>query len=1112
MTHWEKIREDARKLRRELSEAGCLRDQELQTPESVCEAAINHLGLASVPEHPESEHLRGAQAVLEDDIIFFNNKLTGWSRSFTIAHEIGHKVLHSSRAHCAESSIDGHGAAEDSDSSAEKAVGYGAAERTEREANLFALEFLLPCDALRQVRAAGDAAAYAAERNIPFETLAGQLLRAALVPESEIAEKRRRERTPDASQERAARHTGPPLLVSAGPGTGKTQTLADRISFLLSEGIAPHRILALTFSNKAAEEMRERVAEKHPDQAPSIEMMTFHAFGLNILRKYWQRAGLEPFSPLIDKIEALMHLEANLSKLDLTHFLSLSEPTRYLPDILSVISRAKDELCGPERFAELAAAMLRAAIETGEEKLIANAEKACETARVYEFYQNYLDEGNRLDFGDLIFRSVRLLQQDEGVKASVSGGYDAILVDEFQDVNRASGIMLREIAGDGRGLWAVGDIRQSIYRWRGASPSNIGQFNADYKGAQTLALEINYRSLGGIVDVFSKYAGSMIAAGNEVFHTWTANRRDSDAEISLTVAPTIEGEAAAIADTAKRQRQDGIEWRDQAVICRTHRQLVQFSEELGKRGVPVFYLGDVFERSEVRDLLSLLDLAVRNHGHSLVRVAQFPEYSIPDVDVSRVIENAKKRDGGFGELLADESFDGELSERGVAGWRLLRRHLSALTSAETAWNFAARYLFAESRFLDRFFKNDSVELMTARLAIYQFGRFAESMQHRLDDRGSAAIIRFLRYVRRLAWFREDKDLAQIPEAAAGLDAVRLLTVHAAKGLEFDTVFLPYLGKGKFPKGRSGTRCPIPEGLIDSEKDFHEEEEECLFFVALSRARNRLHLSRAEKYGQTNSKESAALAVLANALPAPVLAAEVPAVADETSAGHGQTRDRYYAAELDRYGRCPREFYYSGVCRMKVREDESVYKSFHGMLRESINEARADGRESSFDVFSRKWSESEFNEHSYAELYVGIARDILSRPDVFREDTLGMNLSVRIADTEVRVEADEIIENAADVIVRQLKTGKKPSEPRDYRDVVFRDGAERAFPGKVITICKTYLASGDDIDIEITPKFRINALKRYAEAIDGIRNGVFPARPDDQNCPNCPHYFICPAGG
>ncbi len=296
----------------------------------------------------------------------------------------------------------------------------------------------------------------------------------------------------DPSQRAAACVQHGPVLVEAGPGTGKTRALVGRVLHLLDYGIDPRGILALTYSNKAAEEMRERVARVAPEAAPLIWMGTFHAFGLELLRKYGSRIGLPTDPSVLDPVDAVFLLEQDLPALSLDHYQHLPEPTKYLKPILAAISRAKDELATPDDYSRAATAMRAAAMD---DDTVQAAEKAAEVAHVYGVYQAALESRGALDFGDLIARSVALLgAESHGVGASVRGTYPHVLVDEYQDVNRASAVLLAALAGDGRGLWVVGDARQSIYRFRGATPSNMVRFTEDFPGGRVLRLSTNYRS------------------------------------------------------------------------------------------------------------------------------------------------------------------------------------------------------------------------------------------------------------------------------------------------------------------------------------------------------------------------------------------------------------------------------------------------------------------------------------------------------------------------------------------------------------------------------------------------------------------------------------------
>ena len=1137
MSHWQKIRDAANALRIEICAAQGLDENVLHNAHEFLDLTADHLGLDLIPEHPDSTNLSKADAALEDDCVYFNNHLSEWRKHFCIAHEIGHFRLHQQGIHCETEAIDETAVDGDGASAAEKIVGYGAGERREREANLFALELLLPAFPLKISFLSGNTSAreIAEAIGVPAEMVAGQLARAVLVP-MEVSRPESGERAAavfelDPSQRRAAEEANCPTLVAAGPGTGKTQTLTSRIAHLISSGIQPKRILALTFSNKAAEEMRERIARFDAAAAAQIQVMTFHAFGLDLLRSFYVEAGLDVNSQLFDKIDALFFLEQNLTKLALDHFQVLHDPTANLPALLGAVSRAKDELCTPEDYRALGEKMLAGAREAEDEDLIVEAEKTLETARVYAIYEEYLSAEKLLDFGDLIFRAVRLLQNDPAVKREVRGKYDAILVDEFQDVNRACGLLLKEIAGDGETLWAVGDLRQSIYRWRGASPANISLFADDFPNAERVSLETNYRSNEAIVSVFSEFARSMKAAGANFFHEWIPARGAAAGAklppVHLEVGDSLEAEANRIAENIEKYRAAGFAYKDCAVICRTHSQLGKFAKVLSARRIPVFYLGEFLEREEVRDLLSLLDLLVSPGARSLVRVARFPEYSISQNDALKLAAAIGENGNSISQTLGDAEIVSTISAEGRAGAEKLVRHISAFKKGGSAWSFLANYLFTDSEFLKRFFKSSDVDVQSQRLALYQFLRLAQSAESRFSD-VSDPVAAFLNYVKRLAVFNEDRNYAQIPSEAEHLDAVRLLTIHSAKGLEFPVVFLPYLGAGKFPGSRRGQICPNPAGMIEGEADFHDEEEECLFFVACSRARDHLHLSRAERYGATNSKESKFLTVLSDILPD---AAAVSAPQSEDSGNAvittDETRRTFYFSELDRYLRCPRRYYYSDHLGLKDAGPESIYQKFHNCVYQTFSEIPRLKDLASLEAMTaaalarldEHWLAAEVDSHAYAPIYRAKAEELVRRmcstADGFEPDIVNDSLPVNLSNGIVRVPLDAV-EFTADsgeetAVIRKYKTGKQPKKPAiDDSDVLRKRAAEQNFPQRKPVLKKFYLGDDTAAETEISERVMTNRLEKYERAIDGIKSGSFEPAPSAA-CPHCPHYFICPSG-
>lgn len=1136
MSHWQKIRDAANELRREVCAAYDLAENDVTTAEDLTLRTLEFLELFPSSEHPDSNNLRGALACLEDDVVYFDATLEKWFQTYCIAHEIAHYYLRHQSIHCSKDDIENFDVEEDMHSAAQKTVGYGAGERREREANLFALELLLPCRALHQAFLNDKLNAFEIARlaGFPVSVIYKQLTRALLIPNNSV---RKNESSKsfelDASQRRAAEEASCPTLVAAGPGTGKTQTLTHRIRHLIAGGIEPKRILALTFSNKAAEEMRERIGTINREAAAQIQVMTFHAYGMDVLRTYYEEAKLETHSNLLDKIDALIYLENNLHILELEHYQMLHDPTANLAAILGAISRAKDELCSPEEYKTLGEKMLTEAAEKTDEELKIKAEKVLETARVYKFYQQFLEREKLLDFGDLIYRAVRLMQENGPVKREVRAKYDAILVDEFQDVNRACGMLLKEIAGRGENLWAVGDLRQSIYRWRGASPANINLFGADFPNAETVSLETNYRSRSEIVGLFSGFAEKMKAASADFFFSWEAVRGAALAEnktaVHLEIADSIEAEAVNIAETIKKHHAAGLQYKDCAIICRTHNQLNKFAQTLSEKGIPIFYLGELFERGEVRDLLALLDLKFSADGHSLIRVAQFAEYQISLADARKIIAAQKENKRTFGEVLSDAEFSASLSDEGKSGASKLVKHLSVFPTNISTWSFLANYLFAESEFLKSYFASNDVNNQSRRLAIYQFLRLAQSTEERFAKE-PAPISAFLNYVKKLAYFNEDKNYAQIPAEAENLDAVRLLTVHSAKGLEFPAVFLPYLGAGKMPSSRKKQTCPNPIGMISGEADFHDEEEECLFFVAMSRARDFLHLSRAAAYGETKSNESKFLTDLKEFLPRTVQTNSIDSGIETNSAAPDETNAPrvFYAKELDRYLDCPRDYFYTNVLGLKGAGEKSIYLKFHSCVYDTLQSIQSIRQmenveldaETALARLDEFWQAAEVDAHPYAPIYKVRAEAIVRRMcEKIRNSTAAIvspTFEVKLANASVRVRLDhvEIVENAGEkiAVVRKYKTGKAPKKiDAENTDILMFVAAAKEFPEAKPVLQRIYLSDDSVHEVPISARLIKNRLEKYERAIDAINKQQFASAPGDNDCPQCAHFFICPSG-
>ncbi|MDT4896444.1 MAG: ATP-dependent helicase UvrD/PcrA [Acidobacteriota bacterium] len=1222
MPHWSHIRAQARLRHREVQAYAASAAPHTATAALNAAQLLAYTetltGLVRIPLASGDPLLYGAQATLDDGFIYYNAEITPWLALYYQAHEFAHHWLHNGGSLCSDEDVD-YTESEDKSLYGEGRIeAYGPHQRSEMEANVFAREFLLPGYELRRwyVEENLNAAQISERSGLGLDFVLHSLAYALLAPNIEeslnapdtdeaSAISDATALTLDESQRAAAHSAHTPLLVAAGPGTGKTRTLVGRILHLLDEDVAPDKIVALTFSNKAGEEMRERFERLAPDAAPKIWIGTFHAFGLELLRRYWQQAALPPRARVLDPVDALFILERHLPQLGLDYYQNLYEPTTHLASILAAISRAKDELVSPDKYEELAGAMLAPAQNGGDAEATRKAERAMEVARAYHLYQNYLEREGLLDFGDLIFRTASLLREQETVRAELQAQYRHVLVDEYQDVNRACGVLLGLLANRGEGLWVVGDTRQAVYRWRGAAPAQVRHFLKDFPHGRTQALTVNYRSLPTIVRLISAVASQMAAlpsmghtetasmTGRADFSVWHAHRQERDtalgeqSAIRFEIATNMETEAHELAQLIKSRKERGVPFRAQAVICRKHSQLVKFARALEAEGVPALYLGDIFARSEVRDLLALVALASDGSGRTLPRVARFPEYNIPLREVRAILQAAKETRREFPDALTSlneiqefaafshnqgtrevttvtngsTNATGEESRTSTAGLARLIYHLARVAHLQSPWKMLAHYLFIHSRYLAPVLADDSSAGAQRRLAIYQLLQFIHNEGERAVEATNETDARraILRYVRRLKSLAEDKGLHPVPVSAEGLDAVRLTTVHGAKGLEWSCVYLPYLGRGHFPAKRQHEPCPPPAGMIETfsagdgsseieetsdageaQKDTHLEEEECLFFVALSRARDRLCLSRAERYGSSNSKASELLEKIEEYLPRAANSAatwhteieqNITDVLLESVPQTPAPKPRFTERQLGAYLKCPRKFFYEQRLYLSGKGEETAYLRFHACVYETLAwlaGERMAGRlvEGSADAFqesaqaqlTRLWQVKGPVGHVYESFYREQAALMVERAvrhySRARGQLFHQTWTIERPGALVSLTPDymELVEetDGATILFRHTRTGKPPTRtPDDDTYALFYAIAAEHFAQARPRVEILYLSTDEIIELNLSQRTINTRIKHYDDAISGILAGEFPPEVSDHQCPRCAHFFTCP---
>ena len=616
-------------------------------------------------------------------------------------------------------------------------------------------------------------------------------------------------------QREAVTHQGAPLLVVAGAGSGKTRVLTRRIAYLLGERqIAPYEVLAITFTNKAAAEMRERVADLVGERARAMWVSTFHSACVRILRQEASRIGYTNSFTIYDSSDSLRLLTVIIRELNL-------DSKQYAARaIQGVISSAKNELIGPADYANQTSNHF--------EEII---------AQIFALYQKRLSTANAMDFDDLIGKTVDILQRFPEARARYRSRFRHILVDEYQDTNHAQYILIRELVGIPEEsfpiaeLCVVGDADQSIYAFRGANIRNILQFEEDYPNARTVLLEQNYRSTQNILS-----AANAVIANNEGRKDKKLWSEEGAGEaITGFVAESEHDEAGFVVSEIRRLRDVGeSNPGDTAIFYRTNAQSRVFEETFLRSAIPYKVVGGVrfYERKEVKDFLGYLRVLVNPEDEiSLRRIINTPKRGIGDRALDVVDLHGAGSGISFWRALCDAKNAAGIPSRSLVAindFIHLLDSLRTLVEAKTKPSIIAQAVLEQSGLLAELINSadpqDEGRVENLQELVSVATEYEES---EVDDGEEITLSGFLEDVSLVA------DSDQIPDGDDHGGVVTMMTLHTAKGLEFPTVFLTGMEEGIFPHSRTlGDRAEI-------------EEERRLAYVGVTRARKRLYLSRSE---------------------------------------------------------------------------------------------------------------------------------------------------------------------------------------------------------------------------------------------------------------------------
>ena len=751
-----------------------------------------------------------------------------------------------------------------------------------------------------------------------------------------------------AAQAEAASHGTGPLLIVAGAGTGKTTAITRRVAYLVAAKQArPSEILALTFTDKAAEEMQARVDLLVPYGFADMWISTFHAFGDRILREEALLLGLSTQFRVLSRPEQVVFLREHLFDLPLERLRPLGDPTRHLQALVTLFSRAKDEAATPQVYAEAAAELARqAAAHPEDAALQEEAAMQAELAACYREYQRLLAARGLVDFGDQVLLCLRLLREHPLVLEKYRRQFRFILVDEFQDTNHAQWELVGLLAGPEANLTVVGDDDQSIYKFRGAAISNILGFTAAYPHACRIVLRDNFRSGQATLD-----AAYRLIRHNDPDRLEVRERIDKRL---VSRAPggepprhlhhdTVSSEADGVARLiGERVRAGDWTYRDVAILVRANRDADPFLRALNLQGIPWRFSGSqgLYTRPEVRLLLAFLRVVGDPEDTvSLHFLAGSELYRMDGWQLAQCTSVAKQQNRSLRWVLEHLDSLPALGELDLTARATVEQLLADLRhyvtlAGERPTGEVLYQLLTRSGLLKRLAATGTP---AADVRVGNVARLFEIV-HRFAEIANEDRVRS--FVQHLDLLLESGDDPAAVEADEDTDAVQVLTIHKAKGLEFPVVFMTSLVSDRFPSRGRREPLRLPDALLHdllAQGDFHLREERRLVYVGMTRARRELYLTSARDYGGARSKKVSRFVLealdLPPAEPRPYRASALEAIqrhaprAEEGAEAlrvipeHEILSLSHY--QVDDYLTCPLKYKYIHVLRVPIREHHSV---------------------------------------------------------------------------------------------------------------------------------------------------------------------------------------------
>jgi DNA helicase-2/ATP-dependent DNA helicase PcrA len=731
-----------------------------------------------------------------------------------------------------------------------------------------------------------------------------------------------------------------PLLIVAGAGTGKTTVITRRIAYLVERGVKPPEILALTFTEKASTEMEERVDVLLPYGYNDLWISTFHAFCERILRQHAIDIGIPNDFKLLDTTQQKILVRRNLAKFSLDYYAPLGNPTKFIGELVKHFSKLKDEEITPAEYLAHAE-KLKPDDDTDAAEIL----RVAEVANAYHVYEKLLQDEGALDFGSLINETLRLFRTRPAILKLYQRKFKTILVDEFQDTNLAQYDLVKMLAAPANNLNVVGDDDQSIYKFRGASISNILQFKADYPASKEITLNQNYRSIQPILDL----AYSFIQANNP-------QRLEATLKIDKNLKANVEGkgEIAVLAGhtgsdevdlvTKKivelQQNDPDATWNDFAILVRANDLAGPFVARLSSIDVPYTYVANrgLYKKPIILDILAYLQVLLHHDDSiALYRVFNTETFRIPHNDLTAITAFGKRKALSLYESMGLAATIPNISQPSLARVQallaLIAKHAAEAQSETIVQLFIQ--VVRDLKIADRIDEN-TAENVGDRDVLNQFYKKIESFEADSNDKSLASFLDALDFEQQSG---EEGKLAFDPNN--GPESVKIMTVHAAKGLEFKYVFIVGMVHLRFPSIGRADSIEIPAALVkekvpDDDTDVHLQEERRLFYVAVTRAKHGLYFSYAADYGGARTRKPSQFLVSAGLVAAPEKSTEV--IRKENAIAHTYDPSAFLPnvfsyTQISDFRRCPMSYKYRYLLQLPM--PGNAYLSFGQTIHKTL---------------------------------------------------------------------------------------------------------------------------------------------------------------------------------